>query len=680
MTEDNSSSPQLDRRFEIPVARWAMWLAAFLVFVVVMSGRVRYTEGDSRYALLASMALIEHGSLRLDPYAQELDLSKLNNGHYWMVFHSGDDGHLYYDYPVGTPLFSTPFVWIGRQLGMNPLQREDDTAMQMAIAAILCAGIFLLLFRLSNLYLGDWAALLFALAVFFGSTLTSTLGTALWSQNFQTVFVLLILLELAEWERGKRPHIRGIWLGGLLFAAYLCRPTSAALILPVFGLLAWRERRALPWAMGVAGGLFLLFVLWSWLEMHMILPRYYDPTLWKAGYAFWEHWLPLWFGPARGLWVFMPALALVFGAWALRKLRFAPLHLLFWAWLVLHTILLARSQSPWGGWSFGPRFFTELVPGLALVLLLMADPVAALKPRIRHALLGFFIVFSGFGVYVHTLQGLNNIETMAWNDNPNIDQHWKERRWDWRHPQFFASAHQRLDQIAERVIHLQADQALRRLPANAHVLLGAPDPLTRDCFARWNRQDRFGRQQHLHNSLHALQSAEAHTFYFDRSLLKTVLQIPNVRIDSATGYRHCLGQFLAIHAQYEVVVVAKDDCSTGPALETRAYMRSIGSQLDSVKLRQSYVLHLQNGKVVHEEFGDKRIDYDLPGRPHVHLMSAGLFVGNTSSIVVDGLECGLNRRGMNVVVLDSNRKVVWTANFDTHGDDHEYVGLMSAQW
>ena len=179
--------------FEISIARWAMWLSALLVFVVGMSGTVRYTEGDARYSLLATTALLEQGNLRMDAYVNELDLEALNNGHNWMIFRSGDAGHFYYDYPVGTPIFSIPFVWIGWALGMNPAVIADDTSMQIGIAAILCVAIFLLLFRLSNLFLGEWAALLFSLGIFFGTTFTSTLGTALWSQNFQTLFTMLVI-------------------------------------------------------------------------------------------------------------------------------------------------------------------------------------------------------------------------------------------------------------------------------------------------------------------------------------------------------------------------------------------------------------------------------------------------------------------------------------------------------
>lgn len=668
------------QQYELPVARFALWLAAFLVFAVVMTGRVRYTDGDSRYCLLATTALIEHGNLRLDPYAQELDLTQLNHGHNWMIFRAGKNSHYYYDYPVGTQVFALPFVWIGRQFGMNPLTREDDAAMQMGIAAILCVSIFLLLFRLGNLYLGHWAALLFALAVFLGSTLTSTLGTALWSQNFQTLFTVLALLEIASWEQGKRSKLRGGWLGFLLFAAYLCRPTAAALVVAVIGYVAWRQRKALPWVMGVSGSLFLLFVLWSYLETGMPLPRYYDPTRWNPGKGFWEHLLPLWLGPARGLWSFTPVMFLVFAAWAFRGIRFRPLHLMVWLWLLLHTILLLRSQSPWAGWSFGPRFFTELIPGLALILLLIAERLPHLAPPLRNGLLGSFLVLSGIGTYIHTFQGLNNVETQAWNDNPNIDQNWPLRRWDWRHPQFLASAHQREKLAQETALELQLRQITRRVPDGAHILYGPPDPNIRQCFLRWNARNRFGKRQHLHNSLYALQATGAREFWFSSAQLAEVKALPSVVVDSSQLYRLCFGEFLEANQQFEIFVAGKDDVSTGPALETRAYLRSIGSLLDSVKLRESYLLHLQHGKVVHERWGAMPLEYTSSGLHHVRLQSAGLLVGNFASISLDGRECSLNNRGMNVLVLDDARNVVWITSFDTHGDDHERIVLMKARF
>jgi hypothetical protein len=411
----------------------------------------------------------------------------------------------------------------------------------------------------------------------------------------------------------------------------------------------------------------------------MILPRYYDPRLWRPGKGFFEHLLPLWFGPARGLWSFTPVLFLLFGAWAIKKVRFHPIHILVWVWLILHTILLLRSQSPWAGWTFGPRFFTELVPGLALVLLMMAQQLPSFSLRMRTGLATSFVVLSGFGVYIHVFQGLNNIETQAWNDNPNIDQNWKTRRWDWRHPQFLASGYQRVKLAQETALDLQIQQMTTRLPVGSAILYGPPDPNVRQCFARWNRSDHFGKQQTLFNSLYALESSGKQEFWFSSNEISDIKAIPGVVIDSTSFPRLCLGDFLKANSAHEIFLAGKDDATTGPALETRAFMKSIGSQLDSVKLRESYVAHLKEGKLRFEHWGPQKIEYVSEGMTRVKVQSAGLFAGNFASILLDGRECSLNNRGINVLVLDKSRQVVWITSFDTHADDREKVVLMNAK-
>lgn len=671
--------PQPTGQWDISLGKWALWIAAFLVFVIVMTGKVRYTEGDSRYSFLSTTALIDHGSLRLDDYMAELDLSALNHGHNWMIFRAGEAGHYYYDYPIGTQIFSIPFVWAARKLGMDPVQIPDDTAMQVGLAALLCVAIFLLLHRMSRIFLGEWAALLFSLTFFLGSTFTSTLGTALWSHNFQTLFILLAVLELVEHHRGLRPRVRGAWLGFLLFSAYLCRPTSAALILPVFAYLAFRDRRALMWAAAVSGAFFCWFLVWSWLELGMILPRYYDPTQWRTTTEFWGHLLPVWFGPARGLWSFTPLLLLGFGAWALKRLRFHPLHLLVWGWLLLHTYLLLGSQSPWAGWSYGPRFFTEVLPGLALVLLLFAEQVPSMGRRLQLGLSAAFLVLGGAGIYIHTFQGLNNVETMSWNDNPNIDQRWAERRWDWRHPQFLASEHQRAKLAQESSLALLMEQLSPRFPEQSNLLYMPSDPNVRSCFRKWNRDDRFGRHQHLCNSLHAVHNTGNPEFYFTSSQLPELRVIPGLLLDTTSVQRLSLGAFLKAHQQYEIFLAGKDDATTSPSLETRQYFYSLGSRFDSVKLRDSYIAHIFRGKLVYEEWGPRDLTYMSRARVSVRVKSAGLFYGNGASILLNGQECSLNQRGINVLVLNERREVVWTTSFDTHADDHERVVLMKGR-
>ncbi|MBP6721728.1 MAG: hypothetical protein KA239_05370, partial [Bacteroidia bacterium] len=167
-------------------------------------------------------------------------------------------------------------------------------------------------------------------------------------------------------------------------------------------------------------------------------------------------------------------------------------------------------------------------------------------------------------------------------------------------------------------------------------------------------------------------------FWFSSNQLSEVREIPGIVIDSLSFVRLCLGDFLKANSQHEIFLAGKDDATTGPALETRAYLQSIHSQFDSVKLRESYIGHIRGGKLIHEQWGPEKQEYVAQGLKKVRVVSAGLFVGNFATILLDGRECSLNNRGINVLVLDNSREVVWTTSFDTHADDRERVVLMKA--
>ncbi len=517
--------------FNYHPSRWMALVAALALFFVVLSSKVRYTAGDSRFTLLASQALLEHGSLRLDPYNERFGLWDANDGKLWMIFKDTTTGHSYYDYPVGTPIFATPFVAMGLAVGLSPINKYDDTDMQMLIASTTLVFVFLLLFQLSLLYLGDWEALLFALMFTFGTSLMSTLGTALWSQNFQVIFILLALLELANVLKGKRVQVRGGWLGAWLFAAYLCRPTSAPLIVVVFGYLAWKHRKALPWAAGVSGGLMLLFMLWSRIEMGRMLPRYYSPDNWEP-YGDYIHTLwPILLGPARGLFSFTPVLCLLFVGFAFAKLRKEPLFWAIWLWLTLLTVVILRSKNPWGGWCYGPRFYTEILPGLAWLLLMTLEAAEGWALRWRKTLGFVAMATSLMGIYIHTWQGAYSPVTSSWNGEPNIDENWPSVRWDWRYPQFMASYRQIGQHTREREIAGLAQALLAKVPAGGALLMGAPNPDVWGYFDFWNRTDRLHTGKFVFNTLLDVQEAGFKDFWFERALYFELRNRPTLRLD-----------------------------------------------------------------------------------------------------------------------------------------------------
>ena len=140
--------------------------------------------------------------------------------------------------------------------------------------------------------------------------------------------------------------------------------------------------------------------------------------------------------PSRGLLVFVPFVALIP---LLALVRPRPgrsrLRLLVLAigWPVVTVVAVGRFPDWYGGWSYGPRLLTEVVPGLFLATVLVWP--AAFRSVAARVLLGGWIVLAGFGVYVHTVQGLFNPWTLEWNASPEVNAD-PDTLWDWRYPQF----------------------------------------------------------------------------------------------------------------------------------------------------------------------------------------------------------------------------------------------------
>ncbi|MEZ4643891.1 MAG: hypothetical protein R3E31_14360 [Chloroflexota bacterium] len=70
------------------------------------------------------------------------------------------------------------------------------------------------------------------------------------------------------------------------------------------------------------------------------------------------------FSPGRGLSTFTPTLLWVLAGavWQAVICASRPLALLLLAWMSLHALMITRFWNWWGGFSFGPRLLTELLP------------------------------------------------------------------------------------------------------------------------------------------------------------------------------------------------------------------------------------------------------------------------------------------------------------------------------
>lgn len=429
-----------------PHSHLVVWLlvavGAVAVFASTYFAPVSYTRSDPELGLLVSQALIEHGTVRLDAYTAGDDAPLSRYSTFGEI--KNTNGHTYYVFPLGTSVFAVPFVGLANLWGLDMTVPEDNYAVQNLLSALSCALIFGIVYQLAQYYLPVAPSLGIATASVLGSSLVSTLGTAFWNSNLAITFVLLALLLIARRHRLRvRPN--PYLLGGLLFGAYFCRPSTATFIITVLAYVLVEDRWLLARTAGAAGGLLFAFMIASWLEYSQWLPDYYSAaklSLHKTPPAYLLYGLFL--SPSRGLLVFSPFLIVVLAAlvWRLRDLRRERLVILSLAWIGLHVLVISRSTRWWGGHGYGPRLLTDLLPAFILLSALTARAVLQ-HPRhmLRQMTVASYVSLALVAVFINAYHGLFNPLTIRWNGasfEPDVDRH-PEYLVDWRYPQFLAS-------------------------------------------------------------------------------------------------------------------------------------------------------------------------------------------------------------------------------------------------
>ncbi len=405
---------------------WFGWLLAFLIVAVIAGQTTNNTGSDPRGTLLVSQAIVQHGTVKLDAYA----------GPYLDTFAHQmhrKNGHIYNYFPIGTALVSTPFVAVANVLGFDMMR--DEHVVQMSITALIALLITFTIYKTARLYLGQTESLLLAGLCWFGSSLASTVGTALWSHDFAFLFSsTAIFLVLRHWQ--PKTLLAPALIGLSLFLAYLCRPTLA-LLAPFLLLYYFLHDKKSAVLAGVTLGLLLLsFMVWSQYEFGQILPDYYLPKRLDGG-DFKTALIGNLLSPARGLFIFSPFLLislLLTICLIPRNKALSKLGLISLVWPLVHLLSISQFPHWWAGWSFGARLMVDALPGLFVGFF---SGLAVLSQGKKMTYVAV-IICGLLAIYINTYQGLLNPYGMYWNRNPNVDKH-PEYLFDWRFPQFLHS-------------------------------------------------------------------------------------------------------------------------------------------------------------------------------------------------------------------------------------------------
>lgn len=408
-----------------------------LVFAVYFFSRVSYIT-DSRWTLQTSWAIIHQHNLKLDVFKSYIE----KNDYYGI---DSSNGHLYYFFPIGTPVLCVPVLYVLEQIGkrvfyfdiINSLQGPYQGGLENFMASLFTAlSVLFLWLVLRQWQIEDWLARLLVIAFAFGTSAWSTTSRGLYSHGPTMLF-----FTAGMWALNKA-NAKSAWLylAGFLFSyAYIIRATSSIPVALFTVYVVWHYRFA-AWQFLLTEGIVLLsfFMLNYHLYGHFLSPYYQLSHMDEEHHhALMVGLVGTMFSPSRGLFPCTPFLLLLFPAvyYGIKRRVFTSLHAVFIGCFVLHTLLISYYSKWYGGWCFGPRFFADIMPFLVLLLAAGLQAILLEPPRVRKLVFGSFIVLTAASCWINA-QGANNMKTFEWNYIPNnIDEH-RERLWDWKDIQF----------------------------------------------------------------------------------------------------------------------------------------------------------------------------------------------------------------------------------------------------
>jgi len=415
----------------------------FIVFSLVVTVYLfspNITSTDSCFSIPLARSIIRQGNTNLDEIKETIrQAEKRARENFYNI--TIINNHYYSTYPIGTPLLASPLVFVLDKYFtyFTPTQPLMILSLleEKIIASLFAAMAVVFVYKIACFLLASRKkAIIITLISAFGTSIWSTASRALW-QHGPSMLMLSIALYLIVLARQKPSLIQ--YASIPLAMSYVIRPTNSLsiIIFSIIILIYYRKYflKYCLWSLTIA----LPFLLYNLSVYQNILAPYYwfsyeASQITMAGYM--QALLGTLFSPGRGLFIFTPIL--LFSGYGLylkiSKKKFYHLDSALLIIITLHWLVISSLQKWWGGYSYGPRLFTDLLPYFVYFLI---PVIQHLNFRTAKQILitGLFILFSITSFFIHS-RGAIATAVWKWNSRPNYVDLNPERLWDWHDLQF----------------------------------------------------------------------------------------------------------------------------------------------------------------------------------------------------------------------------------------------------
>lgn len=427
---------------------WLLAGALFLVLFAIYAVNFRLRgAGDSIPTRRLPFSILREGNLDLDEFAWEREAD--GRPPYYVHDHVG---HVYSVSTLGTaiavtPLYVLPAWWLARHAVPydDVRARVLEVVMERVAAATLTAlsavFVFLALRRLTT---WRWAVAL-TLLYGIGTSAWSISSQALWAHALAQLTLAVVCLILIA----PAPSRAMLVVAGVVAAVSVVnRPQTVGLAALAFAFLVVHQRWRAGYYAAIPALIGLALAAYNSAIFGTVL----------GGYGSFEHFngslltgvAGLLVSPNRGLLVFTPIMA--FAIWgAVRVWRVDAPPWLRWlgVGVLTHVLVHAQFKEWWAGYTYGPRYFCDVLPALTLFLVYGLVPYCR-RPSVQAvaALLALYgVAVQAIGAYAADDE---------WNREPTRLERAPWRVWDWRDLQIARSARNGLHPMELRRVMLDA--------------------------------------------------------------------------------------------------------------------------------------------------------------------------------------------------------------------------------
>ncbi len=400
---------------------------------------------DSVPARLLPFSLLINHSLYLDHWVEPYMPSA--RGPFGVYFVERYHGHWISAYPIITPLVVAPlYVIPARWLTHLPPSLRYQPAIRVSLidvmeklsASLIAVLSALLLYLAVSKLASVRTSLIVCLAYGLASTTWVISSQALWKQGMgELAFAFLLWALVRNPDSGLYP----VYVGLALAVAAANAPPDGVMIFPFLIYFARQPVKRLARfvaPLAAIGIPVLLYNVHFFGTPLMGYPAYAAATSHPAGSflrtPFFVAVAGLLASPSRGLLIYVPWTAFAFwGAvriWKDRDFDWAPYLI---AGMALIFFGYAKFSGWWGGWCFGPRYLTNLMPFFAFFLI----PVWPRIERKKLFRVAFVLCFA-FAVWVEVV-GAFFYPNGNWDSVPVAVDRAPERLWNWRDNQILRS-------------------------------------------------------------------------------------------------------------------------------------------------------------------------------------------------------------------------------------------------